>query len=447
MGLFSPGWKSKKLDKALACVDHISDNDKLEKIIQEASEPMVCRKAAERLTDPERIHRLVIDCPNSWVRYALVSKVSDAALLRRIAEKDESVSVREVALKSICDPSFLSDYAMRAEDQKLVMTAIRQLEDEDALCKLAATTGSVAIAKACMLRLSVGEHPEAGILLDAIADGGMTKDFFKSFNINGGAIEQKCLAGLGGRLSSQSLKRLADGKTVTARRCALPYLASDELTRRIRQEPDADLRAELIRSLPVARTLLDIAASDPSPKCRVAALEGLRDGKLCGAKHKDALYAIASQDGNGGCRDIAYRLLKDMRKKLDNEWWAAHIDDEAPDQRLARLVRAGATDRSAALKAARLIVEGKNDDYLRARIGMSVVEVLEQMVSDGDAKAAKALHALYISSDLNPALKVHAEAQKPRFTSTHRDGMVDSSVCGETFTHGDWYSNWSIRPL
>ena len=447
MGLFSPGWKSRKLDKALACVDRISDNDKLERIIREASEPLVCRKAAERLTDPERIQRLAVDCPNSWVRCALVSKLSDPALLRQIAEKDVSTSVRKAALRQIHDESFLLNHARHVDDTELALVCIQQMEGEDALCQLAATSDGDEIAKACLLRLCVGAHPEAGFMLNALADGGTTEDLLKSFGIDGEAIIQKCLTDLGPRLSPQSIKRLAEGKTATARQFAVPYLEPAERTRCVRREPAAELRAKLTRTLTDAGTLLDIATLDSSPKCRIAALETLRDRKLCAPEHRDALYAVASEDSARGCRDIAYRILAAMRGKLSAGWWTGHIDDDAPDQRLPKLIRASATDAGAATAVARLIVEGKNNGYLYARCGMPVVEALEKMVSGGDVKAAKALHALYTSGSLNPALKGHAEAQKPRFTSKHNDGLVDSGVCGETFTHSDGYSDWSIRPL
>lgn len=77
---------------------------------------------------------------------------------------------------------------------------------------------------------------------------------------------------------------------------------------------------------------------------------------------------------------------------------------------------------------------------------MGVVEALEKKLSAGDKAAARVLLALYRSNELNPALSGHAQAQKRRITAQHKDGMVDSTVCGETFTHADYRFNETLLP-
>lgn len=447
MGLFSPGWKSKNLDRALACVDRISDNGKLERILQEAPEPMVRRRAAERLTDEERIRRLAVSCPNSWVRCALAEKVSDQALLRQIADNDPELSVRRAAVQGITDQEYLMQRALHTDDERLAIQITSQLDGRDRLVRLAASTGSDDLARACLLRISASKVQEAHLVMGVMSNREAKEGLMKQFGIDASALEKKCVSALGDMLSPEDKKLLGNGRSVAARRFALPYLSPADVKHRIHLESNEELRAALLRSLSDTSALLNIATSDCSSRCRVIALESLRDRKLYVPEHRDALYAIASGDDSWNCRDAAYKLLLKLKKRLDTDWWSAHIDEDAFDQRLPKLVRDSATDANAAMAVARLIVEGKNDDYLHSHCNMPVVEALEKMVSGGDTKAAKALYVLYTTSGLNPALKGHAEAQKSRFTSTHRDGMVDSSVCGELYTHSDWYSNWSIRPL
>ena len=48
---------------------------------------------------------------------------------------------------------------------------------------------------------------------------------------------------------------------------------------------------------------------------------------------------------------------------------------------------------------------------------------------------------------LNPELHPHAEAQEGRLYQKHKDAMVDSSVCGETFRHDDGMYGEFITPI
>ena len=66
--------------------------------------------------------------------------------------------------------------------------------------------------------------------------------------------------------------------------------------------------------------------------------------------------------------------------------------------------------------------------------------------ADADDVTQNVLLALYRSNELNPALSGHAQAQKRRITAQHKDGMVDSTVCGETFTHADYRFNETLLP-
>lgn len=65
----------------------------------------------------------------------------------------------------------------------------------------------------------------------------------------------------------------------------------------------------------------------------------------------------------------------------------------------------------------------------------------------GDANAAKVLMCLYRDSRLNPALSGYVKEQQKRMVQSHKDAMVDSNVCGETFRHEDYSFDSEILPL
>lgn len=388
MGLFSPAWKSKNEEKALACVKATSDQATLERIAREALTSRVRMNAAEKLTEPERINRLAVASPDHYVRSTLAGKVTDQALLKRLAGQDEDFLVRSKTLKKIEDDLFLAAYALKINHDELAQIAARGIRSPMVLAALAAGCGREVVIRECLEKLGDQPSPEA---LGVLANG-----------------KHKLVRGY---LQKQRVRAIRGTKD------------KGELLRAAREESDAG--------------------------CRVAALETLRDGKLCGPEDRDALYRAATADAAIGCRTVAYGILKRLKKSLDGEWWAANINEATEDQQLSlNLQRSDADPTAAEAVADRLIAENSRDEvkYIRASCTMGVVEALEKKLSAGDKAAARVLLALYRSDELNPALSGHAQAQKHRITAQHKDGMVDSTVCGETFTHADYRYNETLLP-
>ena len=114
------------------------------------------------------------------------------------------------------------------------------------------------------------------------------------------------------------------------------------------------------------------------------------------------------------------------------------------------LLKRSNEDEKAARELAEMIAGEKEDKkYVWPRMTMGVIEQLEIMLTEGNENAGKVLYRLYKSQRerLNPALHSHAEAQEGRLYQKHKDAMVDSNVCGETFRHDDRMYGEFITPM
>ena len=407
MGLFSPAWKSKNEGKAVACVERTTDQATLERIAQEGLTSRVRMKAAMKLTEPERVNRIAAQSPDHFVRSSVADRVTDQTLLKRLAGQDENFLVRAKSLRRIEDDLFLSAYAIKINHNELAQIAVGSIRIPIMLATLACGCQRDVVIRECLKRL--GDHPADDVL-----------------------------------------RILAASKQPLVRQYTLPRLDAVSRARAAREESDPKLRALVIGTLSDKEALFSIAEKDEAANCRSAALTCLQDKKLCDYMDRDALYRIATEDSDVGCRSVAYKALKQFRQESEDEWWQAHIDPQADDQRLALLLRRSRTDASAAREVAdRLItVRSINEkNYIHSRCTIPVVEALEARLSGGDKGASKALCELYMSKQLNAELKGHARTQESRITAQHKDGMVDSTVCGETFTHADYKYNETIAPL
>ena len=236
MGLFSPAWKSRNEEKALACVRATGDQATLERIAREALTSRVRMNAAEKLTEPERINRLAAESPDHYVRSTLAGKVTDQALLQRLAGQDEDFLVRSKSLKKIEDELFLAAYALKINHDELAQIAVRGIRSQALLAALAAGCDREVVIRECLDKL--GDQP-----------------------------------------SPEALEALANGK----HRLVRGYLRKQ--------------RVRAIRGMKDKGELLRAAREESDAGCRVAALETLRDRKLCGPEDRDALYLFRSQYG------------------------------------------------------------------------------------------------------------------------------------------------------
>ena len=365
MGLFSPGYASEDKEKAIAALMTISDEAKLEKILPKIRNNGAAEFAAGRITDPERIHRLVIESPNFFVRVTLVKKATDEAVLRKVAEEDPNEIVSCWALGKITDEDYLLDYIERfKKDSKRAFKAVQQLHTEKLLVKL-------------MI--------------------GNDEDY----------IVKGCIRALNNVITFHGLHFLSSGRSIPARRYALKCAEQKRSGKPDNKTPE--------------NQLLDLLLTDPSESSRYGTLKTILDMDLVKPENCDALFAVAVEDDCRKNRELAFELLKRMQSRLDRTWWKVHIDDSVHDQRLSWLLRNSPFRQDAVLAIADLLIrldeeKDKSElDCLYAHCNMCIISTLQQVAEAGNTDAAETLKKLLNSDKLDSRLLYYARKSGIRY--------------------------------
>ena len=345
--------------------------------------------------DEKKLIRAAEESPHGKVRTVAVLKITDQAVLTRAALKDPDWDVRQSAAYRLTDQETLKLIAAQDSHIEVRKSALLRITDEAFLVAYAAQIHNDTLARYAMEHVNSQKY-----LALAAATSGWS------------GIVKNCLKKLNTPPSQEVLDILRQGRDPQVKEFLIPYESRER-------------RAKA-------------AVSDPDHNMREKALLTLDDPEL--------LYQAATGDEYYSCRKAALNRLRQLKKQLPAGWWEAHITEGLADQRLPLRARAAETDPEAAKEVAGEIASGSGA-ALFPMVTMPVVRELEAMVSDGRKNAAKALHDLYMSDALPPALAGHAREQRKRFYSPHSDGMVDSTVCGETFRHEDYVHEETIRPL
>jgi hypothetical protein len=104
MGLFTPAWKSNNEKRAL--------------------------RSIEKMTDPEKLKRVVKEAENRYVRKAAVEKLTDQNVLADVAKNDSDSDVRKAAVEKLTDQNVLADVAKNSNDRKIRRISIKKLDNE-----------------------------------------------------------------------------------------------------------------------------------------------------------------------------------------------------------------------------------------------------------------------------------------------------------------------------
>lgn len=357
MGLFTPIWKKTTM----------FDKKKEEKAMD------YIRKAIAR-DDQNELIAIATEAPNAELRWFAASHVKNEEILKRIACQDTHEKVRSHALCHINDEAFLVGYAVKIDNRHLSLLCIERVKSQEALALIAGSTDSEYKLNACLKRLN---SPSQNVI--------------KILDANKNRLVQDFLA---------------------------PYRSAEERNRTAFSEKDANVRAQIIRTL--------------------------TDYKI--------LYRCATEDPKGNCRVCAYQALRKQKNRIPGDWWSSHITEETDDQRLAVWVKTADENSENAQRLAEILKDvwkyGNPDKYYIIRhCPRSVIEIYEKKLSEGDKNAAKVLMCLYRDQSLNPALTAYVKEQEKRVVRSHKDAMVDSQVCGETFRHEDYSYDSDILPL
>ena len=361
-------------------------------------------KAIENENDPKKLAEAAMKAPVPDVRERALLRCDDEELYKRAALKDPNPEVRLVAVRRVKDQQTLMQIAGQDTSRKVRETALIYITDESYKIIYAEKINDRDLA----MTAAGGVKSELG--LAALAATNSKR-----------AVVDDALKRLGRikTLSKNTLELLRSSNDPKVREFILPYADSPTRIKALRGESDPRKRSGLVKTLDDKQELLRVAVEDKSPGCRTAAY--------------DRLYDLFKKQG-----------------KISGDWWKKNIDENTRDQRQAVLLKKSSDDERAARELAEMIA-GEQDDrgYLWPRMEMAVIEQLEKMLTEGNENAGKALYKLYKSKKelLNPALHPHAEAQEGRLYQKHKDAMVDSDVCGETFRHDDRMYGEFITPM
>ncbi len=98
MGLFTPGWMNKDFNKALKCVNKLTNEEKLLRAALEAPDKRIQRKATQKLKSDGSLVRVLEGSEDRFCRQYAAEHIRDASLLAPY-RRDKEFRVRHLALK------------------------------------------------------------------------------------------------------------------------------------------------------------------------------------------------------------------------------------------------------------------------------------------------------------------------------------------------------------
>ncbi|MBO4887325.1 MAG: hypothetical protein J5589_03315 [Firmicutes bacterium] len=360
-----------------------------------------------------------------------LEKETDKQKLIKAALSAPVCEVRERALIKVMDEEVFKKSALGDPNWKVRQTAVRWLKDQETLKKVAGQDEYSNVRRSALVNI----QDETFKLIYAV-------------KINDDDLAMTAAEGVRTEAGLAGLAIMCDKKAVVdyaVRNLRKFEKLSPEIVNVLRQSNDAQVK-ELLLPYEDEQTRTRTVRSITDPRKRSSIMGTLTD--------KNELYRLAVEDESRICRERAFSRLNELyvkQAKIDTHWWKEHIDPDTKDQRMAVLVKRSPQDQSAARELAQLLTSGKTDtSYIWPRVNKAVIEQLEKMLKDGSESAGTALYRLYktFAGKPGPELAAYAEEQfASRSYQKHKDAMVDSSVCGETYRHDDYMYGEFMRPL
>lgn len=174
MGLFKPAWMSRRLKKARAAVEKISDPNKLKKIALQRANDEIGALAVSRLTDEADIVEIAFQF-GSKSKAAAIYRLRDEARLKELLETQGDILPSGcwlAAAEKIGDQEFLARMVEKSKQSSDVRKrAIALIPSPVVLMSLAKELTSAVLIEACVRRLAA--YPE---MLKSLALGQENRD-------------------------------------------------------------------------------------------------------------------------------------------------------------------------------------------------------------------------------------------------------------------------------
>ena len=157
----------------IAALTRVTDDGVLRTLARNDCSPVVRRAAVERLEDEALLKDVAGNDPDPGVRMAAVSKIADEAFLTKVATDDADAGIRRFAVEQVSDQSVLVGVALAERDPAVKSAAMRKLTEDsrkhlaDAIRAKTKGAGGLSFAG---FRLGM-EETDARLLFDVLLPG------------------------------------------------------------------------------------------------------------------------------------------------------------------------------------------------------------------------------------------------------------------------------------
>jgi hypothetical protein len=279
---------------------------KLAKVAMELHEDLGAREAAvDRLTDEALLAKVALNTNNYTVQVAAAGKLTDQALLSKVAVEAHDEGVRVAAVKRLTDQALLTKVALQPlsfDNEDVIVAAVEKLTDQALLAKIATKNGNIGV-RAAAVRTLTDQALKAQI---AMGD----KEFF---------VKE---AGLKTLTDQALLAKIAvEGRDVGDRCAAVQALTDKALVAKIAVEDESEyVRVAAVQRLTDQGLLARIAVEDEAGAVRCAAVKTLTDQPL--------LARIAIEDKVEAVRQRAVETITDQALLIKVALESRYVDTD-----------------------------------------------------------------------------------------------------------------------
>jgi len=200
----------------------------------EARNAHVRQVAVAKLTDQALLAKVAVEDKDPDVRIAAVAKLTDQALLAKLAVKDRAPDVRKAAVAKLTDQALLAKLAVEDRDTNIRRAAVAKLTDQALLARLAVEDKDLDVRKAAVAKLT-----------------------------NQGLLTRLATADPAAAIRETAVRKITD---------------ESMLLGRIRQDRSAAVRQAAVATLRDQESLVEVATGSFHGQDRSAAKARLRDG-------------------------------------------------------------------------------------------------------------------------------------------------------------------------
>ena len=173
----------------LTAVERTSDQAELARVAIEDTDHDVRLAAAKKLTDPAALGKTATEASDCYVRVSALKKITDQSLLAKVAIRDKDEFVRAAAVENLTDPAELARVVSESSGPKDGCThsvyardeALKKITDQALLAKVAESDEDTHTRSAALMNLT----DPAGLARVALCDSWIASDAYGKLEKSG----------------------------------------------------------------------------------------------------------------------------------------------------------------------------------------------------------------------------------------------------------------------